>query len=60
MTAQLLNNRKAASIMPLTEEYQTRADDKLKTQFVVNDPQKIMAGPPSLVYAGFEGSTSLS
>jgi hypothetical protein len=26
----------------------------------VNDPQKIMAGPPSLVYAGFEGSASLS
>lgn len=26
----------------------------------MTDPQKIMAGPPSLVYAGFEGSASLS
>jgi hypothetical protein len=26
----------------------------------VVDPQRIMAGPPSLVYAGFEGGVSLS
>jgi hypothetical protein len=24
------------------------------------DPSRIMAGPPSLVYAGFEGSSSMS
>lgn len=26
----------------------------------VVDPQRLMAGPPSLVYAGFEGGVSLS
>ena len=30
-----------------------------KTVGVV-DPQRLMAGPPSLVYAGFEGGVSLS
>lgn len=60
MTSQLLNNRRVAQVQPLESDYQSRVEEKLKKELAVNDPQKIMAGPPSLVYAGFEGSASLS
>jgi hypothetical protein len=60
MTNQLLNNRKTGMVAPLENDYQSRVEEKLKKELAVNDPQKIMAGPPSLVYAGFEGGASLS
>lgn len=47
-------------VQPLETDYQSRVEEKLKKELAVNDPQKIMAGPPSLVYAGFEGGASLS
>lgn len=60
MTNQLLNTRKTGQVEPLASDYQSRVEEKLKKELAVNDPQKIMAGPPSLVYAGFEGAASLS
>jgi hypothetical protein len=60
MTNQLLNNRKTGQVAPLDSGYQSRVEEKLKKELAVNDPQKIMSGPPSLVYAGFEGGASLS
>jgi|LauGreDrversion4_2_1035121.scaffolds.fasta_scaffold98461_1 dynein heavy chain len=60
MTSQLLNTRKVAQVQPLDSDYQSRVDEKLRTTVGIMDPQKIMAGPPSLVYAGFEGGVSLS
>ena len=60
MTNQLLNNRKTGQVAPLESGYQSRVEEKLKKELAVNDPQKIMSGPPSLVYAGFEGGASLS
>ena len=61
MTGQLLN-RKAAQVEPLDPAYQSQVQDKLsKTQGQLDvDPNKIMSGPPSLVYAGFEGGASMS
>jgi hypothetical protein len=59
MTGQLLNTRKSNQLAPLDNEYQ----EKISQQFAkthIMDPAKIMSGPPSLVYAGFEGGASLS
>jgi hypothetical protein len=61
MTSQLLNTRKNAQVQPLDNDYQSKVDEKLnRTVGGVVDPQRLMAGPPSLVYAGFEGGVSLS
>jgi len=57
MTSQLLNTRKAAQMQPIDNDYQRNAEAKLQA---ATDPDKIMAGPPSLVYAGFEGGVSMS
>ena len=54
MTGQLLN-RKTAMIEPLDPSYTTKVQEKL-----ASDPNRVMAGPPSLVYAGFEGGESMS
>ena len=64
MTGQLLNARKSAQMQPLDPEYSSQAQQKLhKTNTSIgqtNEPDNIMAGPPSLVYAGFEGGVSMS
>lgn len=57
MTGQLITNRKTA-MQPLDPEFRQKMNDKLNHTVV--DPSKIMAGPPSLVYAGFEGGASMS
>lgn len=57
MTGQLLN-RKSAQVAPLDPEYQARVNDQMNKTVI--DPQKIMSGPPALVYAGFEGGASMS
>lgn len=57
MTGQLLNQRKTAQVEPLDPEYQSRIDEKL---YRAAAPETILAGPPSLAYAGFEGGLSMS
>ena len=57
MTGQLISNRKQA-MQPLDADFRQRVNEKLSSTMI--DPNKIMAGPPSLVYAGFEGGASMS
>ena len=63
MTGQLLNQRnKPVHLAPL-EQSMVGTDKKtnpLNQSMPHVDPTKIMAGPPSLVYAGFEGGASMS
>ena len=44
-------------MQPLDPDFTRTAESKLAA---AADPDKIMAGPPSLVYAGFEGGVSMS
>jgi hypothetical protein len=63
MTGHLLNTRKQAQIEPLDPAYQSQVHEKLnKTASDLGklDADRVIGGPPSLVYAGFEGSASLS
>jgi hypothetical protein len=58
MTGQLINTRRSTQLPPLDGKYADGAQVLSKT--AVMDPSRIMSGPPSLVYAGFEGATSQS
>lgn len=58
MTGQLLNTRRSAALQPIDGEYGDGGIVLSKT--AVMDPSRIMSGPPSLVYAGFEGAASQS
>ena len=62
MTGQLINQRKPAQLAPL--DGSMAATDKrsnpLNQSMPQVDPTKIMQGPPSLVYAGFQGGDSMS
>ena len=54
MTGQLLNARRSTQLPPLENEYADRVSQTLsKTNLHIHNPDKIMSGPPSLVYAGF-------
>jgi hypothetical protein len=53
-TNQLLTTRNSA-IEPLqkTMDFKESINNKMREELQIQDPQKIMAGPPSLVYADF-------
>lgn len=57
MTGQLLNRK--SQLQPLDPEFQEKVSHQLNKTNIM-EPNRIMLGPPSLVYAGFEGGASLS
>ena len=60
MTGQLLNSSMRKSAMAPLPLDGPKRDSALNKSVNNMDPSKIMAGPPSLVYAGFEGGASMS
>lgn len=56
MTGQLINARRSAALHPYGED----GEPQVLSKTAVMDPSRIMSGPPSLVYAGFEGAASQS
>lgn len=60
MTGQLLNSSMRKSAMAPLPLDASKRDSALNKSMNHMDPSKIMAGPPSLVYAGFEGGASMS